>query len=156
MGTRRQAREWAVQILFQLDFNEPENLEDIFCDFWKGEEPEEESRDFAIRLVKGVWKNRSEINDVLAESAEHWDVSRMGVVDRNVMRMAIYELLHCTDIPPVVSINEAVDIVKYFSSSESGRFVNGILDRVRKGLTRPARKRSDGKSASQRPKPDAQ
>ncbi len=143
MGTRRQAREWAVQMLFQLDFNPPEKLEDLFDNFWQDEKPEEDIRDFAIRLVTGVWENRTEINKILAESAEHWDVSRMGVVDRNVMRMAIYELLHCNDIPPVVSINEAVDIAKYFSSSESGRFVNGILDRVRKGLTRPARKSSD-------------
>jgi N utilization substance protein B len=130
-------------MLFQLDFNPPEKLEDLFDSFWQDEKPEEDIRDFAIRLVTGVWEDRIEINKVLAESAEHWDVSRMGVVDRNVMRMAIYELLHCTDIPPVVSINEAVDIAKYFSSSESGRFVNGILDRVRKGLTRPARKSSE-------------
>lgn len=142
MGTRRQGREWAVQILFQLDINPSEDLDKVFETFWDGEEPKE-ARDFATRLVKGVWSNLDEINRILSDCAEHWEVSRMAVVDRNVMRMAIYELLHCNDIPPAVSINEAVDLAKFFNTSESGRFVNGILDHVRKDLNRPAKESSE-------------
>ena len=138
MSTRREAREWAVQLLFQLDMN-PCDVEKALTDFWSDKETDERSREFMENIVRGVLLNIDKIDAKLKECAEHWDLPRMVVVDRNVMRIAIYEMLFCEEVPQVVSINEAVDIAKYFGSSESGKFVNGILDRVRKGLDRPAR-----------------
>ena len=85
----------------------------------------------------GICERREQIDGMIRKYAQHWALERMGVVDRNVIRMAIFEMLERPDIPPVVSINEAVDIAKYFSSTEAGKFVNGILDRVRKDLECP-------------------
>jgi N utilization substance protein B len=83
--------------------------------------------------------HHSDIDALISRHAENWDIERMGTVDRNVMRIAVYEMLYRDDIPPVVSINEAVELAKAYSSAESGKFVNGILDRIRKDLDRPAR-----------------
>ena len=140
MTTRRDAREWGLQLLFAIDLNPPDEVDSVLEHFWSDKDVGDKPRAFAERLVRGVVENREELDAALREYADNWDVGRMGVVERNVMRMALFELLHCDDIPPVVTINEAVDIAKYFSTSESGRFVNGILDRVRKTLKRPARK----------------
>jgi len=133
MATRREAREWAVQILFQLDLN-PGDVERVFDAFWREREADAQARAFAEELVRGIRGELKRIDGLITKYAEHWDLARMAVVDRNVMRIAIYEMLFCEDIPPVVSINEAVDIAKYFNTKESGRFVNGILDRARKDL----------------------
>jgi len=139
MTTRRTTREWALQILFQLDLN-PVEVDVALRDFWDGQEPADAgSREFTETLVRGVTDNRAAIDEKITQYAENWDIRRMGVVDRNVLRMAIHEMLHRGDVPPIVSINEAVDIAKNFSSNESGRFVNGILDRVMGDLDRPAR-----------------
>ena len=149
MATRRDAREWVVQLLFQLDMNPDAKLDGVFQRFWKDVRPESDCRDFAERIVRGVRDHGAKLDEVICKYAEHWDLHRMAVVDRNVMRMAVFEMLFCDDIPPVVSINEAVDLAKYFSSTESGKFVNGILDRVRKDLNRPARSaRPDGQQPS--------
>ena len=138
MGDRRSGREWAVQFLFQFDFN-PEDDDAAFAEFWREREPSEKARQFAEQLVRGVLAHREEIDGRLQEYAENWDLKRMSVVDRNIMRVALFEMLHCPDVPPVVSINEAVEIAKVFSDTESHHFVNGILDRARKSLGRPAR-----------------
>lgn len=143
MSTRREAREWTVQLLFQLDLN-PDDLDTVFERFWTERKADAMAREFTEGLVRGVRDNLGKIDGMLGKYAEHWDIHRMGVVDRNVIRMAIYEMLFCNDIPPVVSMNEAVDIAKYFSSAESGKFVNGILDRICKDLDRPARRAVDG------------
>ena len=135
MSTRRDARECAVQILFMLDVN-PVEPDRAFRLFWPEKEIDATARAFAESIVRGVASHRAEIDGLIAEYAENWRLSRMAVVDRNVLRMAVYELMHRADIPPAVVINEAVDIVKYFNSRESGRFVNGILDRIRKELPR--------------------
>lgn len=140
MSTRRDAREWAVQLLFQLDLNPDGDLDKIFRDFWSDDRKDDaKARKFTEDLVRGVRKNLAKIDEKIRAYAEHWDIKRMGVLDRNVIRMAMYEMLYRHDIPPVVSINEAVDIAKYFSDTASGLFVNGILDRARKDLDRPAR-----------------
>ena len=97
------------------------------------------ARMFAEELARGVIAHHPEIDPLISRHAENWEIDRMGTVDRNAMRIAVFEMLYRDDIPPVVSINEAVDLAKAFSSSESGKFVNGILDRIRKGLDRPAR-----------------
>ena len=163
MGQRREARERAVQFLFQHDLNPPENLEEALTHFWttqqataiaeekgganwgqKVELPpptteELATRLFADKLIRGVVENRPELDARIKQHAENWDLHRMAVVDRNILRLAIYEMLHRDDIPPVVSINEAVDIAKKFSTQDSGKFVNGILDKVKGELMRPAR-----------------
>jgi transcription antitermination protein NusB len=163
MGIRHEAREWALQFLFQSEFNRTESLDEGFKLFWEhqteeafasatGKElpaPSElagrearmraKARQFAEELARGVIAHHQEIDPLIARYAENWEIDRMGAVDRNAMRIAVYEMLYRNDIPPVVSINEAVDLAKAYSSIESGKFVNGILDRIRKGLDRPAR-----------------
>jgi N utilization substance protein B len=140
MATRRESREWALQLLFELDMN-PRDPERAFEAFWSERQSGAKPRKFTEDLVRGVRTNLEAIDSAIRKYAEHWDLRRMGVIERNVMRLAIYEILFCKDIPPVVSINEAVDLAQYFSSRESGKFVNGILDRVRKETGRPARTR---------------
>lgn len=162
MGMRREARERAVQFLFQYDLNPPEKLEEALEQFWQsqrsaalaaedkatwGQQPElpppsaEEAavRLFAEPLIRGTLEHRGKIDDAIKKHAKNWDLHRMAAVDRNILRLAIYEMLFREDIPPVVSINEAVDIAKKFSTGDSGKFVNGILDKVKGELMRPAR-----------------
>jgi N utilization substance protein B len=135
MATRRQMREWAVQLLFQLDMN-PGRLDEALERFWEEKTADTPARMATADLVRGVSEHRAELDGKLAHYAENWDLARMGGVERNVLRLGLFEMLYREDIPPVVSINEAVDVAKYFSTSESGRFVNGILDRARKELKR--------------------
>ena len=162
MGMRREARERAVQFLFQHDLNPPEDLEAALNHFWesqrtaaiaedkgnaswgKGRNPSGHRRGnglklFAEPLIRGTLEHRGQLDAEIKKYALNWDLHRMAVVDRNILRLAIYEMLHRDDIPPVVSINEAVDIAKKFSTEESGKFVNGLLDRIKRDLMRPAR-----------------
>lgn len=133
MATRRDAREWAVQLLFELDMNSGDFAE-RFDNFWQERETDSKTREFAEGLIRGVLDNRGRIDSAIRTYAANWDIHRMAVVDRNILRLALYEIMLRPDIPAVVSINEAVDLAKYFNSVESGRFVNGILDRVRRDL----------------------
>ena len=96
---------------------------------------------FAEPLIRGALEHRDAIDENIKSHAKNWDFHRIAAVDRNIMRLAIYEMLHREDIPPVVSINEAVDIAKKFSTQDSGKFVNGILDKIRGELMRPAQNR---------------
>lgn len=138
MGGRHEARQWAVQFLFQRDFNAGE-IESALGEFWQDKKPGDKARLFAEELIRGVEAKKDDLDKLIRKYAEHWDVKRMGAVDRNVMRVALYEMTHRPDIPPVVSINEAVEIAKDLSGVESGKFVNGILDRACKEQDRPAR-----------------
>lgn len=137
---RRQAREWAVQFLFQTEFN-PDELEQALTDFWDDDEkkPLDRDRNYVNEVVRGVVEKQREIDRTISKYTQNWDVERLGVLDRVVLRLATYEMLFRGDIPPVVSINEAVEIAKAYSGKDSGRFVNGVLDRVQKELSRPAR-----------------
>lgn len=92
---------------------------------------EREVVDFATRLVEGTLKNRDDIDQKLQAVTRNWDLRRMAIVDRNVLRMAVFELMHCADVPPKVAINEAIEVGKKYSTANSGGFVNGILDRIR-------------------------
>jgi len=162
MGIRREARERAVQFLFQHDLNPPEDLVAAIEQFWNTQRvaarvddskatwgqlielpppsPEEIAlRTFADPLIRGTLEHRDECDDQIRKHAKNWELHRIATVDRNIMRLAIYEMLHRQDIPPVVSINEAVDIAKKFSTEDSGKFVNGILDKIKGELMRPAR-----------------
>jgi N utilization substance protein B len=133
MGTRRQARELAMQALFYMDMQKDaseEMLEDFcgcFC-------PSKKSRPFLIKLVTGVLGTKGRIDALVERFSQNWQISRMSCVDRNVMRIAVYEMLYCDDIPPKVSINEAIDIGKKFGTEESGAFINGIMDSIRGSL----------------------
>ncbi|SRR5579862_241296 len=134
MGKRREGREAAVQFLYQGDLN-PEGGET----FWQMLSAKRATRDFCDGLVQGVLANREIIDERIRKYAVNYELHRIAAVDRNVLRVAIYEMLFLDDVPPVVSINEAIEIAKRFGSEDSGRFVNGILDRVRVELDRPAR-----------------
>ncbi|NKB24183.1 MAG: transcription antitermination factor NusB [Kiritimatiellae bacterium] len=138
MNTRHEAREWAFQFLFQRDFN-TEPLEISLPEFWDQKKAQTDSKTFAEEMIWGVEAHISELDEKIQEYAQHWDIKRMGAVDRSVMRIALYEMYHRSDIPPVVSINEAVEIAKVYSGHESGKFVNGILDRALKDIDRPVR-----------------
>jgi N utilization substance protein B len=160
MGTRREARERAVQFLFQHDLNPPEDLDAALDQFWDSQRaaalaeergdrrPAAEAapsaseaavRLFADPLIRGTLAHRAAIDERIRQHVKNWDLHRLATVDRNVLRLAIYEMLYREDIPPVVSINEAVDIAKKFSTEDSGKFVNGILDHIKGDLMRPAR-----------------
>ncbi len=163
MGKRREGRERAIQFLFQHDLNPPEDLAGALDQFWESQRAaaiagdkgvatwgqvvelpppttgEAAVRLFADPLIRGTLEHRDEADEVIKKHAKNWELHRIAAVDRNVLRLAIYEMLHRLDIPPVVSINEAVDIAKKFSTQDSGKFVNGILDKVKGELMRPAR-----------------
>ena len=126
---RRETREWIMQFLFQLDFN-PEPIDIALKDFWEEKEPSEREKTYAEEIIKGVVQHKEELDGRLSQYAKRWNSDRMGAVDRTVMRVALFEMLHREDVPPVVSINEAVHFAKDFSSFQSGRFVNGVLDRI--------------------------
>src|SRR5438094_9645987 len=108
-------------------------------DFWEFCPAAARVREFAQPLIEGMVVHLPEIDDRIRRYCENYEFRRISPVDRNILRLAIYEMLHRADIPPVVSINEAIELAKTFGGAESGRFVNGILDRVRKNLDRPAR-----------------
>ncbi len=127
---RTRAREVALQFLYQHDLCGQETLADM-TEFLNRECPDKEVESFAMRLVHGTLRQLEGADRHLREVTRNWDLDRMAVVDRNVLRMAIFELLHCPDIPPKVTINEAIELGKRFSTANSGAFINGILDRVR-------------------------
>lgn len=141
MGTRRQARELVLQFLYQQDMRSkyPTALTEALSEFWNLQEHDKTLKLFSEDLVRGVVEHGEAIDAKIKAYAENWDFHRIAVVDRNILRLAIYELLYRNDIPPVVSINEAIELAKKFSTEDSGRFVNGILDRVKKDLSRPLR-----------------
>lgn len=138
MGKRREGREAAVQFLVYCDLNRGAGL-DSAAEFWELRPAGNAIREFAVKLVEGVLAQRTEVDERISRYAENYEIGRLAVVDRNILRLAIYEMLHRTDIPPIVSINEAIEIAKRFGSEESSRFVNGILDRVKMDLSRPLR-----------------
>lgn len=127
---RRKAREFALQILFQLDIRKEKPTLTLFKRFWTEFEPDDEVRTFTEEIVKGTFKHLKTINEKILASAKNWSLDRMATVDRNVLRMAAYEILFRMDIPPSVTINEAIELAKKFGTDESGAFVNGILDNV--------------------------
>ncbi|UCD91468.1 MAG: transcription antitermination factor NusB [Desulfobacterales bacterium] len=133
MGNRRKSRELAMQALFYIDMsqNDANDLLDRFCENFK---PSAKVLSFFIKLVKGVLEARSDIDKIIERFSDNWKLSRMSCVDRNVIRIAVYELLCCSDIPYKVSINEAIDVGKKFGTEESGAFINGILDSIRMAL----------------------
>ena len=132
---RTRAREIALQLLFQFDLRgqtyEQELGRDVASLCAEASDGDEEVRSFAVRLVEGTLRLRPELDERLRGVTRNWELKRMAAVDRNVLRMAIFELAQCADVPPKVTINEAIELGKKFSTANSGAFINGILDRVR-------------------------
>jgi len=135
MGKRRKARELALQALYQVDFYGP-LLEDSVALFWQDQQVGSETLEFAKKLVEGVNRRQEEINGLIELHSEHWKLSRMSRVDRNILRIAVVEFLEMEDIPCKVTIDEAIELGKKFGTGESGAFINGILDQILKQLTR--------------------
>jgi len=135
MGTRRKAREVALQVLFQIDVSRVEAHEAIEL-FWDNFDAPENVRDFSTELITGTQSQRDDIDNLIKSCSENWSLERMSKVDRNILRLAVYELVYCNDIPPKVTINEAIDLGKEFGSENSGSFINGILDALYTKLRR--------------------
>ena len=133
MRKRTKARECALQILYQIDLS-GSNAQDCVKNYWENYQKDGEPpvKEFAELLVFGVRDNMERIDKIVSSYAENWQLNRMAVVDRNILRLATFELLYRDDIPPKVSINEAIDIAKKFGDQDSGKFVNGILDKINK------------------------
>lgn len=148
---RRYSREWAMQFLFQEDIYKIENLDesiDVFLNQLRDKEIFEgtyDERTFrrasknAVMLIRGVLDNLEKIDGLISQFSSKWTVTRMDLVDKNVMRVAIYEMFFCDNIPPIVSINEAVEIGKIFGTANSASFINGILNSIKNTLNRSAR-----------------
>jgi N utilization substance protein B len=130
MGKRRRSRELALQALFYMDMNE-EHSEEVLERFCINFKPPEGALPFFLKIVTGVQRYLPEIDSLIERFSKNWRIGRMSYVDRNVLRIAVFELVCCDDIPPKVSINEAVDIAKKFGTAESGAFINGIIDSIR-------------------------
>ena len=133
MGARRKSRELVLQVLFHMDIQkrfEPE-MSERFCQVFP---PGEKSKAFFCNLLDGIMEQKEVIDSLIEQYSSNWKLSRMAAVDRNLLRIAVYELLFCEDIPQKVSINEAIDLGKKFGTDESGAFINGILDSIRKAI----------------------
>lgn len=133
MGNRRKARELSVQILYQMEMKETEP-KTVFDLFWKMEEIPEDVRQFTTDLVEGVYRNRKEIDQLIEKHSLHWKLSRMAVVDRNILRLGVFELLYLHDVPVSVVLNEAIEIAKKFGTADSSAFINGVLDNTAKEI----------------------
>jgi transcription antitermination protein NusB len=133
MGNRRRARELAMQALYFFDMSqdEPHEIIDLYCQYFM---PPKYAEPFFQKIVDGVTTHKVRIDTIIERFSNNWKVSRMSCVDRNIMRIAVYEMLFCSDIPLKVSINEAIDVGKKFGTDESGSFINGILDSIRVAL----------------------
>jgi transcription antitermination factor NusB len=134
MRKRRKAREVALQFLYQLELTGAGDPAPHDDEFWARHPVDADTRAFTDGLVRGAKSHQAKIDQVIGQFAEHWDLERMAVVDRNILRLAVYELLFTLDVPPKVAINEAIEIAKKFGTKESSRFINGVLDRIHKEL----------------------
>ena len=134
MGARRKARECALQMLFQFDVAQP-SKDELLRTYW-GEmsEAKEDVQDFASRLAIGTIDHVEEIDNLIGVRAENWRIERMAIVDRNLLRLAVYEFLHEPSTPKTVVINEALEIARRFSTFEATQFINGVLDSIKRDL----------------------
>lgn len=132
MRKRTRAREFSLQVLYQMDIS-GDSPETVLSNFWAAQENpvDEQVKNFTTELVKGVADNLATLDNKISGYATNWQLKRMAVVDRNILRLSCFELLFREDIPPKVSINEAVELAKRYSGREAGKFVNGILDRIK-------------------------
>jgi transcription antitermination protein NusB len=138
MGVRREGREAAIQFLYQRDLGGGDGANDL-QEFYAFRGLSPSARRFCEGLVSGLLNKTEAIDARIRENTQNYELDRLSAVDRNILRLAVHEMLHCDDIPPVVSINEAIDIAKKYGTEESGRFVNGVLDKIKATLMRPDR-----------------
>lgn len=130
-GTRREAREATIQFLFSHDLND-ENLPDQSSEFWELRTARPKVRDFAKKLIAGIFEHLEEIDQTIEQASKNYTLKQLTAVDRCLLRLATYEIFYRDDIPPAVTINEAIEIAKRFGSTESSGFVNGVIDRIEK------------------------
>jgi len=133
--SRTRCREWALQVLYQVEFAGPRRQEDV-SRFWDYFHQGDDIPDYLRELVDGVASHLEELDALIVKYSEHWRLERMTSVDRNLLRLATYELLYQPDVPPKVIINEAVELAKRYGTEFSGAFVNGLLDRIRVAVGR--------------------
>ena len=131
MRKRSKSREYALQILYQIDIRHAD-CQQILQEFWRGHEPTSDVKAFANRLAQGTMEHLVDIDPLIARHADNWTLKRMAVIDRNILRLGVYELVYLDDVPPKVCINEGIELAKRFGDAESGKFINGILDAIRK------------------------
>jgi N utilization substance protein B len=144
LARRRKSREFALQVLYQLNITK-QDAAAAFTEFEKHFSPDGMTDDFVRRLVHGVLEHRLELDGLIEQYSEHWRIDRIDMIDRTILRMALFELLYCEDIPPKVTLNEAIDLGKRFGSEDSGSFINGILDRVQNEVVKkPTEPKSNG------------
>jgi transcription antitermination factor NusB len=140
---RSRGRELALQFLYQVDLRGPELVGEA-AGFLRGEEADREARTFAAHLIEGTVEHLEQLNRAIQDVAQNWDIGRMAVIDRNVLRLASFELLFCDDIPPKVAINEAIELGKRYSTQNSGAFINGILDKIKSRYADPGKQEKAG------------
>lgn len=138
MSKRRDGREAAVQYLYQLDIH-GDPAADLRQDFWLVREASSAVKEFAESLIIGLAAKAAEVDVVLKRHLRNFEIVRLNTVDRNILRLAIFEMFHRMETPPIVAMNEAIDLAKKFGGEDSGKFVNGVLDQVKRELTRPLR-----------------
>ncbi|MCJ7684234.1 MAG: transcription antitermination factor NusB [Desulfobacteraceae bacterium] len=129
MGERRRARELAIQVLFHLEFSpdDPSVVFDLICENF---DARESIRDFSKKLVLGVWDKKKTLDKIISEASKNWRIERMARLDKSILRLAAFEIMFIEDIPPKVSLDEAVEIGKKFGGEDSGRYINGVLDNI--------------------------
>ena len=137
MNVRRRGRELALQALFQFDVQGDPFAAELDTFLAESSDPAEVIA-FARQLTEGAWEHRAEADAILNKLTVRWSIDRMAVADRNILRMGIYQLLHCPDIPPRVVINEAIELGKRYSTADSSQFINGLLDAAHKQIAGPA------------------
>lgn len=141
MRKRTKARQLALQILYQIDITR-EGSSVSLDNFWQSQKEDVDSaiRQFTLELAEGTQRYREAIDKKISQYAKNWELKRMAVVDRNILRLACFELLYRADIPPKVAINEAIELAKRFSGVQAGKFVNGILDKIREDVSKSGEK----------------
>ena len=135
--SRRKSREEALQVLYQINYSEGQSAPDALATWERNFAQESQLEAFSRRVVLGVYEHIADLDKVMEAHATNWRADRMPVVDKNILRLGIYELEYCDDIPATVTINEMVDLAKQYGSENSSAFVNGILDKVKAGLNNP-------------------
>ena len=128
--SRSLARELALKLLYVTDLSRPEQLDEQLADVLEIDNPSSDVSGLALEMSRGVSESRAQLDETIQEVAVNWQVSRMPVIDRAILRMGVFELLHMHDVPPKVTINEAVELAKKYSTEKSGAFVNGVLDKI--------------------------
>ncbi|MFQ5431571.1 MAG: transcription antitermination factor NusB [Nitrospinota bacterium] len=133
MGLRHSGREAAVKILYSIEFsdNQPDAA---LSDYWLNHKASAKYKEFTLRLVKGVTEKRPEIDNMINSASKNWPIGRIAEIDKNIIRLAVYELIGCNEVPTAVAINEAVELAKQYSGGKSAAFINGILGEIQEGF----------------------